>query len=175
MSYCAVISLGSNVDSGQHLPWVMTQLSQLSTGDIQLAHWYITRPWGQIHQPYFINGAVGLKISHTPKALLTQLQQWEQYCQRQRTLVNGPRTLDLDILWFDGQTINLPDLQIPHPGLYHRDFMWQPFVDIMQRWGYDCPQRPNGQYAQQIVAHYANLPQVVDAWHGINQRSNLHG
>ncbi len=78
---------------------------------------YRTAPVGGVDQDDFLNAAALLAVGVDPHALLTVLQAQEQEAGRVRAERWGPRTLDLDILWWDDRTIVTADLAVPHPRL----------------------------------------------------------
>ena len=67
-----------------------------------------------------------------PLALLDALAAIEAELGRVRTVVNGPRTIDLDILWIEGQVVDLPRLVIPHPRLHERAFAIVPLLEVVK-------------------------------------------
>ncbi|HEY4217642.1 MAG TPA: 2-amino-4-hydroxy-6-hydroxymethyldihydropteridine diphosphokinase [Gemmatimonadaceae bacterium] len=83
-----------------------------------------TAPIGPVKQGAFLNQMLALETSLEPRELLVQLQAIEAREGRQRDARWGPRTLDLDIVRYDEQAVNAPDLHVPHPEIAHRDF-WQ--------------------------------------------------
>jgi 2-amino-4-hydroxy-6-hydroxymethyldihydropteridine diphosphokinase len=83
---------------------------------------------GPIEQGPYLNQMVAIETSLTPRDLLAALQAIEAREGRVRTERWGPRTLDLDIVRFERQTIDEPSLRIPHPELANRDF-WQRELD----------------------------------------------
>lgn len=90
---------------------------------------YATKAIGP-KQPNFLNMAVLIQTTLTPHALLLLLKQLERQQGRVNTVPWGPRTLDLDILFFDDLMIQDDQLQIPHPRLYERDFVLVPLQEI---------------------------------------------
>jgi len=80
--------------------------------------------------PDYLNAVAQLHTTLAPMALLRRLQTIEQAHARQRPYRNAPRTLDLDLLWYDGQTIDLPELQIPHPRMHARAFVLRPLQEL---------------------------------------------
>ncbi len=84
-------------------------------------------PGGQ--EPYY-NAAVELRTELTPEALLDALQEIEAAHQRTRTVAWGPRTLDLDLLFYGGLIMETPRLTIPHPMMRQRRFVLRPLADI---------------------------------------------
>lgn len=93
---------------------------------------YSTLPVGFALQPRFVNAAVELETALTPRQLLDGLLEIEQEFGRDRSagIPNGPRTLDLDILAFDGLEIVEPGLELPHPRLAGRAFALVPLCEI---------------------------------------------
>jgi len=93
---------------------------------------YSTEPVGFAGQPRFVNAVVELETNLSPRALLDGLLKIEQEFGRDRaaSFVNGPRTLDLDILLIDGIVISEPGLEIPHPRLAERAFVLIPLAEI---------------------------------------------
>ncbi len=93
---------------------------------------YSTEPVGFAAQPRFINAVAALETELEPRALLEGLLAIEMEFSRDRSagFANGPRTLDLDILLFDGLEISEPGLEIPHPRLAERAFVLIPLCEI---------------------------------------------
>lgn len=91
---------------------------------------YRTPPWGYTDQPDFINAVIRYRTHLPPLALLAQLQRVEQAQGRERPFKNAPRTLDLDVLLYDDVRLNLPQLTVPHPGIYARAFVLYPLAEL---------------------------------------------
>lgn len=91
---------------------------------------YRTAPVGIHGQPDFINAVAALETSLTPHALLLALFGIEAQFGRRRDFHHAPRTLDLDLLLYDAETIDTPDLQLPHPRMHLRAFVLAPLVEI---------------------------------------------
>ena len=81
-------------------------------------------------QPDYINAVVALETSLKPATLLAELQHLETLHRRVREYRWGPRTLDLDLLLYGEERINTPELTVPHPGLYERNFVLYPLAEI---------------------------------------------
>jgi 2-amino-4-hydroxy-6-hydroxymethyldihydropteridine diphosphokinase len=96
---------------------------------------YSTEPVGFAAQPRFVNAVVALETELDPQDLLKGLLAIEKEFGRDRAagIVNGPRTLDLDILLYDDWTISEPGLEIPHPRLSERAFVLIPLNEIASR------------------------------------------
>lgn len=100
---------------------------------LQRSRLYRTPPWGVLEQPPFINAAVTLDTALSPHALLDALQAIEQRAGRVRGLRNGPRTLDLDLLYMEGVQLDDARLTLPHPRMAERVFVLLPLADIAPR------------------------------------------
>ena len=84
---------------------------------------YETDPVGGVPQGKFLNGVLEIETALTPTALLKELDGIEEALGRERTVKNGPRTIDLDILYYGEETIDDGDLVIPHPRINEREFV----------------------------------------------------
>ena len=91
---------------------------------------YETPPWGYEDQPKFLNQVVKVKTYLEPEALLKHLKRLEVALGRKESFPNGPRLIDIDILFFDDAVLNTPSLVIPHPRLHERGFVLLPLMDI---------------------------------------------
>jgi 2-amino-4-hydroxy-6-hydroxymethyldihydropteridine diphosphokinase len=80
--------------------------------------------------PDYLNAVAEIATTLSPLALLEALQTVEQAAGRERPYRNAPRTLDLDILWFGGQTLDTPQLTVPHPRMAERAFVLRPLADL---------------------------------------------
>jgi 2-amino-4-hydroxy-6-hydroxymethyldihydropteridine diphosphokinase len=131
---CA-IALGSNLgDSRQVLEDAIVALD--ATNGIRVtarSRWYCTKPVGP-PQPDYVNGCAILQVTLDPEALLQALLVLEKKFNRIRQGLNQPRTLDLDLLLFDGLILNLPHLTIPHPRMASRAFVLVPLAEIAADW-----------------------------------------
>lgn len=110
------------IDALTELPGVRTH---------RRSRWFETDPVGP-PQPMFLNGAVLLDLDDiSPVVLVDQLLAIERRLGRVRNERNGPRTIDLDILWSDGPTSTDPRAVVPHPRLTERAFALAPLVDLV--------------------------------------------
>lgn len=91
---------------------------------------YETEPWGYLEQASFLNAACCLHTAHSPAELLQELQRIEAILGRQRRQRWGPRTVDLDILFYDDLVLDMDELTIPHPHLHERAFVLVPLAEI---------------------------------------------
>lgn len=91
---------------------------------------YETEPWGYTDQPAFLNQVIEVETALKPEALLQYLKQIEQKMGREETFKFGPRSIDLDILFYGSRVIREEDLEIPHPRLEERAFVLVPLVEL---------------------------------------------
>ncbi len=89
---------------------------------------------GVSEQDWFINGALLCETSLEPQTLLEALQALENEFGRTRTQRWGPRTLDLDILFYGNLQLALPGLELPHPRMHERLFVLAPLAEIEPAW-----------------------------------------
>ncbi len=123
----ALIALGSNLgDRAGYLKAAIADLPDV----VALSHVYETKPVGGPEQGPYLNMVVKLQTTLTARELLEACQACEIKAKRQRIEHWGPRTLDADLLWVDGVTVNESDLEVPHPRMYERDFVLVPLADV---------------------------------------------
>jgi len=129
----ALIGLGSNIDPETNLAAAVRLLRERVrlTG---VSPVYRTPPWGLADQAWFLNALVWAETELAPLALLDALQEIEQRRGRVRTVRNGPRTLDLDLLDYDGVVLNSGRLILPHPRLHERGFVLVPLAELVPLW-----------------------------------------
>jgi 2-amino-4-hydroxy-6-hydroxymethyldihydropteridine diphosphokinase len=89
-----------------------------------------TAPIGPVSQGAFLNQMIAVETTLSPRELLDCLQEVETSQGRTRGVRWGPRTLDLDIVAFEAQTVNDADLQVPHPELANRDFWRRELAEV---------------------------------------------
>jgi 2-amino-4-hydroxy-6-hydroxymethyldihydropteridine diphosphokinase len=89
-----------------------------------------TAPWGKTDQPHFLNRVLRVKTRLPPIQLMEMLLQIEQDMGRNRAEKWGPRTIDIDVLFYDSRIINEPGLCVPHPHMHERAFVLKPLSEI---------------------------------------------
>jgi 2-amino-4-hydroxy-6-hydroxymethyldihydropteridine diphosphokinase len=90
-----------------------------------------TAPVGNVDQPEFLNGAVAVETTLTPRELLNALLRVERELGRVRDGTQwGPRTIDLDLLVYGDEIIDEPELRVPHPHLHERRFALEPLAEL---------------------------------------------
>ena len=130
------LGLGSNLanELGTPTEHIKKAVQQLHTHaqikDVRLSSLYASKPMGPQDQPDFINAVVELQTTLEPLALLAVCQQLEQNAQRQRLRHWGERSLDVDVLIYANQTIQLPTLTVPHAGIKERNFVLVPLAEL---------------------------------------------
>lgn len=122
----AYIALGSNLGNREEfLERARSAIAALpGTRLLRASSVEETAPVGEVPQGSYLNQMIAIETALAPRALLDRLHEIERSAGRVRGVRWGPRTLDLDIVMFDRQTVNEPDLLVPHPELPNRDF-WQ--------------------------------------------------
>ncbi|MBP8613163.1 MAG: 2-amino-4-hydroxy-6-hydroxymethyldihydropteridine diphosphokinase [Candidatus Atribacteria bacterium] len=89
-----------------------------------------TKPYGNVKQPDFLNCVVDAYTALPPRMLLETLKAIEKQLGRTRTIHWGPRTIDLDIIFYDELVIDTSDLKIPHPDMQNRLFVLEPLNQL---------------------------------------------
>jgi 2-amino-4-hydroxy-6-hydroxymethyldihydropteridine diphosphokinase len=130
MTHTVIIALGTNLgDRPANLRAALAAFGPEITITAESAI-YETEPWGYADQPAFLNMVVRAETDLSPPDLLTRLKGLESSLGRLPTFRNGPRQIDLDILFYDDLTLDTPPLVIPHPRLHERAFVLVPLADI---------------------------------------------
>ena len=91
---------------------------------------YETAPWGNDLQPHFLNQVILVETALSPTSLMNALLDIEKNMGRSRNGVNQPRTIDLDILYFNDEIIQEKELTIPHPRIKSRKFVLTPMHEL---------------------------------------------
>lgn len=130
-----LLALGSNLgDRSSFLHQALNAL-QKEVGLLRKVSDFIeTAPVGGPPQGDFLNAVCLLKTTHTPRILLQKILAIEDRFGRIREVHWGPRTLDIDILLFEKQILQEPDLVLPHPRLQERLFVLEPAIQIARDW-----------------------------------------
>ena len=123
----AFLGLGSNLgDRTGHLRSAVEAMDDV----IAVSPVYETEPVGGPEQGPYLNIVVELDTALDARGLLERCRALEAAAERVRTERWGPRTLDVDVLWVDGEIVDEPDLQVPHPRLWERRFVLEPLHDL---------------------------------------------
>ncbi len=128
------LGLGSNVgDKRANLRAALALLCGPGTPEVSLlavSSLYRTEPVGLLDQDWFLNAAARLETRLTPRDLLNRLLAIERELGRVRTVRNGPRSIDLDILLWENLIVAEADLVIPHARMHERLFVLEPLAEI---------------------------------------------
>ncbi len=123
----AFLALGSNLgDRRALLAAAVAALDDV----VAVSPVYETDPVGGPAQGSYLNIVVELRTERSARELLKVALELETTAGRRRRVRWGPRTLDVDVLWVDGETVDEPDLRVPHPRMYERGFVMVPLGDL---------------------------------------------
>jgi len=130
----AFVGLGSNLGEREATLWKALEGLGATEGIevVAVSSFRETDPVGVVDQPRFVNGAAALETSLRPRELLERLLDVERSLGRDRAVEErwGPRTLDLDLLLYGGESIDEPGLEVPHPRLAERAFVLEPLLEL---------------------------------------------
>ena len=130
----AYVGLGSNLGEREATLWKALEGLGATEGIevVAVSSFRETDPVGVVDQPRFVNAAVALETSLRPRELLERLLDVERSLGRDRAVEErwGPRTVDLDLLLYGGESIDEPGLEVPHPRLAERAFVLEPLLEL---------------------------------------------
>ena len=127
------LGLGTNLgDKERNLNEAILKISQEVGKIICQSGFYASKPWGFQSENEFLNAVVSVETDLSALQLLAKTQEIERELGRTAKLSNGyaDRVIDIDILLYDREIINLPELKIPHPFIAERDFVYVPLLEI---------------------------------------------
>ena len=124
------IALGTNV--GNYKNNFIAAIRELNKlGQIsKIANIYKSKPYGYLYQNYFYNSVLELKSKMMPMQLMKNIQLIEKKLQKNKRIINGPRKIDLDIIFWGKKKLRNHNLYIPHPRAKERDFVLLPLIDL---------------------------------------------
>lgn len=133
-----LIALGANLPSAhggpaQTLHAALRQLARNGVGVIGVSRFFVTPAWPDPADPPFVNAVARVETAQSPEALMAQLSATETDFGRTRAARNAPRSLDLDLIDYNGLII-AGDLLLPHPRAAERGFVLVPLADIVPGW-----------------------------------------
>ncbi len=126
------VGLGSNIgDARSNVLRAFSMLDQWDKASgARLSTLYRSAPVGYVDQDWFVNGVAQLDVACDCRMLMERCQQVERAMKRVRDLRWGPRIIDLDIIWMEGNIIDEIGLQIPHPRAHQRAFVLKPLAEF---------------------------------------------
>lgn len=132
----AILSIGSNMgDKEAYLNNAVDSLYDDGNCRVNVVSNYIeTEPYGPVEQDNFLNGCLEIETLYSPKELLKKVNQIEAEAGRIRDIHWGPRTLDIDIIFYEDEIVDEPDLKIPHVEMHKRLFVLEPLKQIAPYW-----------------------------------------
>jgi 2-amino-4-hydroxy-6-hydroxymethyldihydropteridine diphosphokinase len=123
----AFLGLGSNLgDREAHLDHAVGRIPDV----VKVSSYWETAPVGGPEQGSFLNCVVQLSTDRTARQLLAVCREREEDADRVREERWGPRSLDVDVLWIDGEIVDQHDLVVPHPRMFERAFVLVPLGEI---------------------------------------------
>jgi 2-amino-4-hydroxy-6-hydroxymethyldihydropteridine diphosphokinase len=135
-----LIGIGSNLASRQYATPADTaeaaiaDLPSLGIDVVARSRWYRSEPVPASGQPWFVNAVAAVTSALEPAALLDRLLTLETRFGRVRSVPNADRTLDLDLLDYDGSQLQTEILVLPHPRLHVRRFVLAPLCELVPEW-----------------------------------------
>jgi 2-amino-4-hydroxy-6-hydroxymethyldihydropteridine diphosphokinase len=135
-----IVGIGSNLAASpfasprETAAAALAQLPEIGVGLVRQSRWYESEPVPPSGQPWYANAAAIVATALSPAALLALLLALENRFGRRRGTRNAARTLDLDLLDYDGQEHAEPGLILPHPRLHERRFVLVPLAEIAPVW-----------------------------------------
>lgn len=125
------IAMGSNLgDRAGMLERAIAAMNSAGISVLRISSLYVTEPVGAPGQAWFLNAVVEAETSRLPLQLLHALLKIERELGRRRLTPHGPRTIDLDILFYGSSVIRSRELEVPHPRLTERRFVLIPLTQL---------------------------------------------
>ena len=150
--HTAFLALGSNMgDEEGYLLGAVEALQQLKQIRMEkVSSFYVTEPYGYTEQNRFLNAACQISTTLSAEELLDVCQRLEMQAKRERKIHWGPRTLDVDMLFYDQEIIGTERLSVPHPDMENRDFVLRPMAEIAPWWRHPVSHKTMEQLWQEL-------------------------
>lgn len=150
--HTAFLALGSNMgDKDGYLNMAVEELRKIPQIQVEQVSTFIsTDPYGYTQQDSFRNGACKIRTMFSPEELLDACQAIEQQANRVREIHWGPRTLDVDVLFYDQQIIGTSRLNVPHPDMANRDFVLKPMAELAPWWCHPVTHKTMAQMLREL-------------------------
>lgn len=151
--HTAYVAVGSNMgDKEAYMRNGICELGEMPEIQIEkVSEFLVTKPYGGVEQDDFLNGAFRLRTLFTPRELLDALHLAEKHANRERIIHWGPRTLDLDLIFYDELVYEDEELIIPHVDMQNRDFVLKPLLEL-------CPNKRHPLIGRTITQLYQEFP-----------------
>jgi 2-amino-4-hydroxy-6-hydroxymethyldihydropteridine diphosphokinase len=148
MPACVLLS-GSNIGDRESYLQIAIQYFKSEVGAlVNKSAIYESEAWGYTNQANYLNQVFIIETSATSLDLLEHIKIIESKAQRERTITYGPRTLDVDILFYDNDIINTPKLIVPHPHIAQRRFTLLPLQELLPNFVHPVLRRTTTQLLQ---------------------------
>ncbi len=148
------LAFGSNIGDAKTIFNQAYALLEEHCQHIARSSLYLTTPYGYPDQDDFTNAAIEVRTSLSPLDLLSFTQQVELQCGKKTPFKNGPRSLDIDILFYGSCVIADEHLKIPHPHLPERDFVLLPMVEIAPTLRHPQTNLTMQEHLEALTTHY---------------------
>ena len=148
----AILSIGSNIgDREGYLNSAVDRLYDDDNCRVNVVSKYLeTEPYGPVEQDKFLNGCIEIETLYSPQELLKKINQIEAEAGRTREIHWGPRTLDIDIIFYEDEVIDQTDLKIPHIEMHKRLFVLEPLNQIAPYWVHPIYQKTVAQMLEEL-------------------------
>ena len=130
MNIAYLLTGGNEGDRFLHMQQARTNIELICGQLLLVSSIYETAPWGKTDQPDFLNQVLLINTKFSPEELLKSILFIEEKGGRKRTVKNAPRTIDIDILFYNDLILEKPGLTIPHPRIAIRRFVLEPLNEI---------------------------------------------
>jgi 2-amino-4-hydroxy-6-hydroxymethyldihydropteridine diphosphokinase len=130
MNKTYLLTGGNEGDQFLHMQQARANIELICGRLLQISALYQTAPWGKTDQADFLNQVLLIETAMSPQTLLTAILSIEEKLGRKRSVKNAPRTIDIDILFYDQLILEVPGLSIPHPRISERRFVLEPLNEI---------------------------------------------
>jgi 2-amino-4-hydroxy-6-hydroxymethyldihydropteridine diphosphokinase len=130
MNKTYLLTGGNEGDRYLHMQQAQANIELICGHIIQVSSLYETAPWGKSDQADFLNQVLMVETNLSPQVLMKAIFSIEEKGGRKRTVKNAPRTIDIDILFYNQLILDEPGLYIPHPRIADRRFVLEPLNEI---------------------------------------------